>query len=187
MAQEDESEEVPEIPDPNLDMGILPKEIRKLVERRKQVKQLMKQQDINPDLYMQVGHGTIISSVFNLTSVVLLIRMYLLLLIIVKIIPTGVCVSWQYDIRQKALKLTANSMYGCLGFSFSRFYAKPLAALVTHKGREVSQTLSRSKPEALAVATPHQWDRLSEILDISTLPYLSSQSLFKQLSQKKHV
>lgn len=69
---------MPEIPDPNLDMGILPKEIRKLVERRKQVKQLMKQQDINPDVYMQVGHGTIISSVFNLTSVVQLIRMYYL-------------------------------------------------------------------------------------------------------------
>uniref|UniRef100_A0A7N8XN96 DNA polymerase alpha catalytic subunit n=1 Tax=Mastacembelus armatus TaxID=205130 RepID=A0A7N8XN96_9TELE len=94
---EGEPEEIPELPDSNLEMGILPKEIRKLVERRRQVKQLMKQQDINPDLYLQ------------------------------------------YDIRQKALKLTANSMYGCLGFSYSRFYAKPLAALVTHKGREVSQ------------------------------------------------
>ncbi|XP_017283871.1 DNA polymerase alpha catalytic subunit isoform X2 [Kryptolebias marmoratus] len=94
-SEDDEPEEIPEIPDPGLEMGILPKEIRKLVERRKQVKQLMKQQDVNPDLYMQ------------------------------------------YDIRQKALKLTANSMYGCLGFSYSRFYAKPLAALVTHKGREI--------------------------------------------------
>ncbi|XP_026148395.1 DNA polymerase alpha catalytic subunit [Mastacembelus armatus] len=93
--EEGEPEEIPELPDSNLEMGILPKEIRKLVERRRQVKQLMKQQDINPDLYLQ------------------------------------------YDIRQKALKLTANSMYGCLGFSYSRFYAKPLAALVTHKGREI--------------------------------------------------
>ncbi|KAL7840672.1 hypothetical protein AOLI_G00259950 [Acnodon oligacanthus] len=93
--EEDDIDEVPELPDTDLEMGVLPKEIRKLVERRRHVKQLMKQPDLNPDLYLQ------------------------------------------YDIRQKALKLTANSMYGCLGFSYSRFYAKPLAALVTHKGREI--------------------------------------------------
>ena len=77
--------------------GILPEEIRKLVESRKQVKSLMKASNVSEDQMRQ------------------------------------------YDIRQKALKLTANSMYGCLGFRMSRFYAKNLAAYITGKWGSVHE------------------------------------------------
>ncbi|CAG0899220.1 unnamed protein product [Cyprideis torosa] len=82
------------LPSSDAEPGILPNEIRKLVESRRAVKNLLKDPNISPDLKMQ------------------------------------------YDIRQKALKLTANSMYGCLGFAHSRFYAPILAALTTAKGRD---------------------------------------------------
>ncbi|XP_043480820.1 DNA polymerase alpha catalytic subunit isoform X1 [Leptopilina heterotoma] len=89
------------LPETDLEPGVVPTEIRKLVESRVQVKQMMKAQYLAPELKMQ------------------------------------------YNIRQMALKLTANSMYGCLGATHCRFYAKGLAALVTAKGREILQSTKR--------------------------------------------
>mmetsp|Transcript_65218 Transcript_65218/g.155759 ORF Transcript_65218/g.155759 Transcript_65218/m.155759 type:complete len:1267 (+) Transcript_65218:54-3854(+) len=84
------------LPDSGASEGILPQVIRRLVDSRRTVKQMLKSE--KDERRKQ-----------NL------------------------------EIRQKALKLTANSMYGCLGFQNSRFYAKPIAALITAKGREALQ------------------------------------------------
>lgn len=54
MQAGDDQEWIPEVPDSDLQAGILPTEIRRLVERRKQVKQLMKAPDLNQDLKLQV-------------------------------------------------------------------------------------------------------------------------------------
>ncbi|KAF9429224.1 DNA-directed DNA polymerase alpha catalytic subunit pol1, partial [Entomortierella beljakovae] len=86
---------LPDYPDEDLAQGILPKLLANLVERRREVKKLMKS-------------------------------------------VTGAKYE-EYNIRQMGLKLTANSMYGCLGAVYSRFYAKQLAMLITSRGREILQ------------------------------------------------
>ena len=43
----------------------------------------------------------------------------------------------KFDIIQKAYKLTANSIYGCLGFPRSRFYSRLIADTVTGLGRQL--------------------------------------------------
>mmetsp|Transcript_35255 Transcript_35255/g.85471 ORF Transcript_35255/g.85471 Transcript_35255/m.85471 type:complete len:1221 (-) Transcript_35255:2967-6629(-) len=98
QADDNGEDGLPPLPEETNQHGVLPKVIKSLVERRRQVKRLMKSES-NPDRHEEL------------------------------------------DIKQKAFKLTANSMYGCLGFSHSRFYAQPIAAMVTSMGR---QTLQRT-------------------------------------------
>jgi len=90
-------DKVPDVPEEQA-LGVLPRLISKLVQRRRQVKGLIMDK--------------------NATAVQ----------------------KTQWDIKQQALKLTANSMYGCLGYTRSRFYARPLAMLTTFKGREILQS-----------------------------------------------
>ncbi|EDO07062.1 DNA polymerase (pol2) family protein [Babesia bovis T2Bo] len=46
----------------------------------------------------------------------------------------------QLGVRQLALKLVANSLYGCLGSVYSRFHARHMAAYITQQGRLVLQS-----------------------------------------------
>ena len=102
-------DEVPEVPEDTGNKGILPRLIRTLVSRRREVKKLMKDRSATEDQRQ----------------------------------------TW--DVKQLALKLTANSMYGCLGYTKSRFYARPLAALITSKGREVLQSTKELAESAHAL------------------------------------
>eukprot|EP00177_Eucheuma_denticulatum_P001429 GFKZ01002578.1.p1 GENE.GFKZ01002578.1~~GFKZ01002578.1.p1 ORF type:complete len:1531 (+),score=264.94 GFKZ01002578.1:285-4877(+) len=89
------------LPNRNLMEGVLPRVLRRLVEQRRQVKGLLKEER------KRAGKETLRAQ--------------------------------QLDIRQLAIKLTANSLYGCLGFEGSRFFARPLAEMVTCQGRDTLQ------------------------------------------------
>jgi DNA polymerase alpha subunit A len=93
-SENENEEKVPEVPVDQA-QGILPKLIATLVNRRREVKKLMKDKHASAEQLAL------------------------------------------WDTKQMALKLTANSMYGCLGYTQSRFYARPLAMLTTFKGREI--------------------------------------------------
>ena len=105
---EDENR-VPDVPEDTASKGILPRLIRGLVSRRREVKKLMKDKSATEEQRR----------------------------------------TW--DVKQQALKLTANSMYGCLGYTRSRFYARPLAALTTSKGREILQSTKELAESAHAL------------------------------------
>jgi DNA polymerase alpha subunit A len=118
-----EEEKIPEVPEADVAQGVLPRIIATLVGRRRQVKGLMKDKTASPAKLQQASSMGLI---FHGRSRWLV----------------------QYDIKQQALKLTANSMYGCLGFQGSRFSSRPLAALTTFKGREIL-THTRELAESL--------------------------------------
>ena len=92
-----EDEGVPNLPTNTAEPAVLPTILRRLIERRQQVKALIKTEK-NPQKKQQL------------------------------------------TIRQQAIKLTANSIYGCLGFANSRFFARPIAQLVTAQGRDILQS-----------------------------------------------
>eukprot|EP01080_Neovahlkampfia_damariscottae_P007748 gene7748-12218_t len=129
---------------------VLPKVIKSLLERRKNVKNLMKNEKDDSK-------------------------------------------KWQLNIKQNALKLIANSTYGCLGFPFSRFYCKTIAEMITAFGRD---NLSRTKSEiedklghkiiygdtdSVMVLTPFTDFKKANVLGNEIIKYINKQHEHLQL------
>ncbi|CAK5056119.1 unnamed protein product [Meloidogyne enterolobii] len=131
--------DLPNAPGSSRPDGILKNEIRKLVNRRKEVKKIMSKEKHDSEKYQQ------------------------------------------YNIRQLGLKLTANSMYGCLGFKQSRFFAKTLAAMITSKGRELllhAKTLVENENFSVIYG-----DTDSLMINTNTTNFLEAKQIGQKLKQ----
>ncbi|KAI6192760.1 DNA polymerase [Aphelenchoides besseyi] len=135
--EEPDENGLPDPPKESTGEGILPKEIRKLIDKRNCIKKRMKSVRVGSDDYMKL------------------------------------------DVQQKGLKLTANSMYGCLGFNMSRFCAKTLAAMITSKGRELlSQTKDIVERQGYVVV---YGDTDSIMVNTNTSTYKDAQRLAENM------
>lgn len=88
------------------------------------------------------------------------------------------------EIKQKAVKLSANSLYGYLGYKNSRFYAKTIAALITLTGRSILQNT------VTMVSTKHMLDVIygdTDSIMINTLTNDVTKALELGVGVKKSV
>jgi DNA polymerase alpha subunit A len=117
----------PQLPSPSLETGILPSVLRRLVQRRKQVR--------------EAARG-----------------------------ETDPVRQQQLHTRQLALKLTANAMYGCLGFAQSRFHVQELAELITRTGRETLERTVALTQETLGRMCRERGSEVGPRLDKASSP-----------------
>jgi DNA polymerase elongation subunit (family B) len=84
-------------------------------------------------------------------------------------------------LRQKALKLISNAIYGCLAYKGSRFYAVGLAATITYCGRRALKDLAQISTEACDGARVIMGDTDSVFV---TLPSASSPGDAQAMGEK---